>query len=74
MAKPPPPTPKPTLEELTKQLADLRHDMGTCGYNNYGVKRGTYFSWLNRVETIHKGLEDLQEKAAPTPPPVPVQA
>lgn len=65
---------EPTLEVLTDQLAQLRHDMQTCGFNNYGVKRNTYFSWLNRVEKIHRGLANLPKKKAPTPPPVPVHA
>ncbi len=72
MAKPTPAPKKPTLESLTQELADLRHDMATCGFNSYGVKRPTYFSWLNRAEQIHAGLTKLSSKK-PTPPPVPAQ-
>jgi len=68
MAKPNSAPKKATLESLTQDLGDLRHDMATCGFNSYGVKRDTYFAWLNRAEQIHSGLLDLSKKPAPPVP------
>jgi len=68
MPKPGPQPKQPDLEDLVQQLGELRHDMATCGFNSYGVKRDTYFAWLNRAEQIHSGLLDLSKKPAPPVP------
>ena len=67
MPKPGPQPKQPDLEDLVQQLGELRHDMATCGFNSYGVKRDTYFAWLNRAEQIHKDLSALVRPAPPVP-------
>lgn len=58
-----------TLDELTHLAHDLEHDMRTCGFNTYGVKRNTYYNWCRRIEQLANGLREASEAPAPPPPP-----
>ena len=58
-------------------LCDLEHDMKTCGFNSYGVKKSTYYNWCNRIERIRRQFQMEREELpapvvssqAPPPPP-----
>lgn len=53
------------------QLEELAHDMKTCGFNSYGVKKGTYYNWCNRIDSILNRLHQEAKEAEASPPPPP---
>lgn len=60
-----------TFDEILHQAHDLLHEMKTCGYNSYGVKRNTYYNWVRRMENIVGALDEQEGAPLPPPPPTP---